>query len=184
MLTVLASLVLLLPTNNPTIPSETQIPRFAKVAEGLYRGGQPDKTGFEFLKSQGIKTIINLRQENDEEPIVKKLGMNYVRIPMSISVVSTIPEPAIKKYFEVLNNPDNYPIFIHCKRGADRTGALVGFYRVVAQGWDGDKAYDEARDIGMRWWFPRIKTQLKNFAASAAASLFTLKPAVAGQTLD
>jgi len=149
----------------PTITQTTNIPRFQMVAEGLYRGGQPDLTGFEFLKKQGIKTVINLRTENDEEAIIKKLGMNYVQISVSVTPFtgSKIPDKAIAKYFEIINNPDNYPIFFHCKRGADRTGAMAGFYRIVHQGWDGDKAYSEARKVGMRWWYPGLKGQLKDF---------------------
>src|SRR5437867_8512789 len=63
-------------------PTEKQIPRFSMLADGLYRGGQPDQKGFEFLKKQGFKTIINLRAESDEANIVKQLGMNYAQIPI------------------------------------------------------------------------------------------------------
>lgn len=139
------------------------------IAEGLYRGGQPAKTGFEYLKQKGIKTIINLRIENDEAPIVRALGMNYVQIPMEVKPWSKIPDAAIQKYFEIVNNPGNYPIFFHCKRGADRTGALAGFYRIAVQGWDGKKAYVEARQAGMRWWYPAVKDQLYNFRSSMPA---------------
>jgi tyrosine-protein phosphatase SIW14 len=133
------------------------------IAAGLYRGGQPGHDGFEFLKTNGIKTVINLRGENDEEVIVKKLGMNYVHIPMSIAPWSKIPDAAIDQYFKVLSDPANYPIFFHCRRGADRTGALAGFYRIAYQGWEPSKAYSEARSIGMRWWFTAIKQQIQDF---------------------
>ena len=143
------------------------IPRLQMVVEGLYRGGQPEREGFEYLKKSGIKTIVNLRTENDEEAIVKELGMNYFHIPISIKVWSRIPDPAINEYFKTLNDPANYPIFFHCRRGADRTGAMASFYRIAAQGWEPDKAYDEARDVGMRWWFPAIKQQIRTFKAPA-----------------
>ena len=133
------------------------------ISAGLYRGGQPGREGFEFLKTNGIKTVINLRAENDEEVIVKKLGMNYVHIPISITMWSKIPDGAIDQYFKVLNDPANYPIFFHCRRGADRTGALAGFYRIAYQGWEPGKAYGEARSIGLRWWFPAIKQQIYTF---------------------
>jgi protein tyrosine/serine phosphatase len=156
----------LLPATTPA--TETTIPRFQKVADGFYRGGQPDQAGFEFLKKEGIKTIINLRDEDDRErSVVNKLGMNYVHLPMSVSFFSKIAQKDIKAYFDLLNDPANYPIFIHCRRGADRTGAMVGFYRIAVQGWDGKKAYDEARKIGMRWWYPGLKGQLKDFKAPA-----------------
>lgn len=148
------------------LPPSVDIPRFQMMAEGLYRGGQPDKTGFEYLKQKGIKTIINLRMEDDEALIVKALGMNYVQIPMDVNPWSKISDASIKKYFEIVNNPENYPIFFHCRRGADRTGVMAGFYRIAVQGWDWAKAYNEARQIGMRWWYAGLKDQLQNFRST------------------
>lgn len=140
------------------------IPRFQMIVDGLYRGGQPERVGFEYLKNNGVKTIINLRIENDEEPMVRELGMNYVHIPINdMKVWSKIPQSAIDQYFKVLNDPSNYPIFFHCQRGADRTGAMAGFYRITMQGWEPKKAYSEARDIGMRWYFTGLKQQLHSF---------------------
>jgi len=140
------------------------------MADGVFRGGQPDKKGFAFLKQQGVKTIINLRMENDEEAIVKQLGMNYIQIAIDDPKPwSKIPDQAIAKYFEVLNDPANYPVFFHCRRGADRTGALAALYRIAKQGWDARKAYDEARDIGLRWWYSAIKDQVFEFQPLPAA---------------
>ena len=146
------------------------------VADGLYRGGQPEREGFEYLKSNGFKTVINLRTENDEEVVVKQLGLNYVHIPVSIQAWSKIPQPAIDQYFKVLSDPNNYPIFFHCRRGADRTGAMAGFYRIAVQGWEPKKAYSEAREIGMRWWFPKIKSQIHNFKVPQSAQIEAFLP--------
>jgi hypothetical protein len=59
---------------------------------------------------------------------------------------------------------------------------MVALYRITAQGWDGEKAVKEAREIGMRWWFFGLKSQIKGFSKPANLALFTLKPAT--QTLD
>src|ERR1700745_4059179 len=113
-------LILSLPVTLPARPraetsSDNDIPRFLIVAGGLYRGGQPTENGFEFLRQRGIKTVINLRMEYNEAEIVQKYGMNYVSIPIAqVRPWSRIPEAALAKYFEVLNNPANYPIFFHC----------------------------------------------------------------------
>jgi len=141
------------------------IPRFAILDDGLYRGGQPTEKGFEFLKQKGIKTVINLRAEdNSEARTVERLGMHYFHIPVDeVRPWSEMPPGAIAKYFELVNNPDNYPIFFHCLRGADRTGALAAFYRMAVQHWDAKKAYEEARQIGMRWYFAGLKTQILAF---------------------
>jgi protein tyrosine phosphatase (PTP) superfamily phosphohydrolase (DUF442 family) len=154
-----------------TPPPKNHIARFQKVADGLYRGAQPERLGFEYLKNNGIKTVINLRMENDEEPMVRQLGMNYIHIPVNdMKPWSRIPDSAIDQYFKVLEDPSNYPIFFHCQRGADRTGAMAGFYRISVQGWEPAKAYSEARDIGMRWYFAGLKQQLQSFKRSSAKS--------------
>ena len=163
---------------SPELESTASITRFQMVAPGLYRGGQPERESFEHLKKNGIKTIINLRTENDEEAIVKELGMNYIHIPVSIKIWSKIPSQAIEKYFSVLNDPANYPIFFHCRRGADRTGAMASFYRIAVQGWEPRQAYEEARGAGMRWWYTAIKQQIHSFKPQAVASF---KPAAAEQ---
>ena len=154
------------------LPSNGGIPRFFMVADGLFRGGQPTDEGFELLKKRGIKTVVNLRLEHDEGKIVENLGMNYVQIPLEeVRPWTQIPEAAIAKYFEVINNPANYPIFFHCQRGADRTGVMAGFYRMAIQGWDAQKAYSEARDMGMRMWYVGLKSQLYAFHPPERAKL-------------
>ena len=154
------------------LPSDGEIPRFIQVSDGLFRGGQPTQKGFELLKQRGIKTVINFRMENDESAAVEKLGMNYVQIPVEdIRPWTQIPEAAIAKYFELVNNPANYPIFFHCRRGADRTGAMAALYRIAVQGWTAKKAYSEARDVGMRWFYQGLKTQLYDSKPPVRAEL-------------
>jgi protein tyrosine/serine phosphatase len=161
-------------------PGEGDIPRFGTLADGLYRGGQPTTKGFQLLKQKGIKTIVNLRAEdNSEAPIVENLGMNYIHIPVDqVRPWSKLPEAAIAKYFELVNNPANYPMFFHCRRGADRTGAFAAMYRMALQQWDAERAYREARDIGMRWYFGGLKSQIYGFKPMAVAEL---QPAMKNQ---
>ena len=168
-------LILLLPALAAAAPANTMhnIPRYQQVAEGFYRGGQPDRAGFDFLKQQGVKTIINFKEENGEEAIVRALGMNYIHIPMRVTVWSRISDSSIRKYFEAINNPANFPVFVHCERGADRTGAMVGLYRIAVQGWDGTRAFREARAIGMRWWYTGLKQQLYTFKPAPAFAVTT-----------
>lgn len=155
---------------SPPIPTK-DIPRFQQVADGLFRGGQPGRQGFSFLKQQGVKTVINLTEGNGEERIVRSLGMNYVHIPLTVLPWTKIPDAEIRQFFDVVDKPSNFPVFVHCHRGADRTGAMVGFYRIAVQGWDGSRAINEARDIGMRWWYAGLKQQLYNFKPKSSLGL-------------
>jgi len=172
--------ILVSPLRAAEAPPKFPIARFSMVDErGIYRGGQPDRAGFAFLKEKGIKTVINLRTENDEAELVSKLGMRYEWLPMSIKPWSGIPDPAIDKFFAILSNPENYPIYFHCRRGADRTGALAAFYRISVQGWDSRKAYSEARQIGMRWWYPALKKQIHQFEQKALVPVKSTRSAEA-----
>lgn len=150
-------------------PTQTTpaIPRFQHVAPGLFRGGQPTPEGFGFLKWRGIKTVINLRQEHDERELVEKLGMKYVYIPLD--AWDPVANQAVKEFFSVVNDPESQPVFVHCRRGSDRTGLMVGLYRIAFEGWDGPRAYKEARALGMRWWYRGLKRQLYDFAARPSA---------------
>lgn len=144
------------------------IPRFDQVAEGFYRGGQPGRQGFDYLQQIGVKTVVNLREENQEAEDVKALGLRYVHIPMS--PWERVPESKIQAFFQVLRDPDGYPVFVHCERGADRTGFMVGVYRIAFQNWSADRAYQEARAHGMYPWYLNLKHQLYGFADRRAAS--------------
>ena len=71
------------------------------------------------------------------------------------------------------------PVFVHCRRGADRTGTVVACYRIAHDGWDNQKALQEAKGFGMSWtevamhhYVMRYQPQV-NTAASAATATVT-----------
>jgi len=151
------------------------LPRFYEVAPGVYRGGQPTREGFILLKERGIRTVINLREGRNERGLVEGLGMKYVYIP--VDPWRRVPASAIQTFLATVSDPANHPVFVHCRRGADRTGFMIGAYRIAHQGWSAKQAYAEARALGMRWWFRGLKRQLREFAEQNAA----LRPSPAGR---
>jgi protein-tyrosine phosphatase len=54
-------------------------------------------------------------------------------------------------------DPANQPVFVHCEKGEDRTGALVAIYRIVKQGWTPERAYAEACSLGLTDWNPFMR---------------------------
>ena len=44
-----------------------ELPNFGRVNERLYRGGQPGKGGLRRLAALGVKTIINLRDDDERK---------------------------------------------------------------------------------------------------------------------
>ncbi len=147
---------------------EKEVPRFREVNPQLYRGGQPTRAGFRLLKQKGIKTVINLHRGRDEQELVEGLGLKYVYIPLS--AWDRVSGQDIEKYFSVVDDPANQPVFVHCRRGADRTGFMIGLYRIARQGWSAEQAYREAREIGMHWWYRGLRNQLFEFTEEIAGA--------------
>ena len=121
------------------------IENFAKVNDHYYRGSQPDAEGFAQLKRFGIKTVIDLRQDykRDEETSVRDLGMNFFRIPLKTRVAAT--EEQTNYFLNLVNDPANWPVYVHCKGGRHRTGAMTGVYRITHDGWTAEQVWEEMK---------------------------------------
>ena len=133
------------------------VPNFHVVNDQVLRGGQPTDEGLRNLAAAGVKTIVDLQEEgersHDEKKLVKALGMRYVNVPMK--GMTTPKEKQVSHALKALNDNSDGPVFIHCKRGADRTGVVIACYRIQHDHWDNKKALSEARNYGMSWYqFP------------------------------
>lgn len=131
--------------------SSREIKNFYQVDEHVYRGAQPSKEGFDYLKKLGVETVVNLREADgrarEEEKLVTAAGMRYINVPMTGLKAPTDAETA--KILSILEDGRNGPVFVHCKRGADRTGAVIAAYRIDHDGWNNARALKEAMDRGM-----------------------------------
>src|SRR5690349_11985418 len=129
------------------------VPRFHSVNDRIYRGGQPSREGFVSLARMGVKTVLDLRggdeHGQDEKRRVEALGMTYMQVPLE--ALSGPTDEQILTVLAVLDDPSKSPVFIHCSRGADRTGTVVACYRIRHDGWENRKALEEARRHGLSW---------------------------------
>jgi len=128
------------------------LPNFLKVDDHVYRGAQPTNSGFKELAELGIKTVVDLRDigehsQADERNLVTSLGMQYVSIPMQ--GMATPKDAEVTAVEALLNDATSGPVFVHCKRGADRTGTVIAVYRIAHDGWNSKKALSEAKADGM-----------------------------------
>ena len=94
------------------------LPNAVALKEGVIGGGKPSIEALENAKAQGFKTVIDLRTPPEgtktEERQVKTLGMNYYNVPVQGSNVSDLQ---VDQVTQVLSDPDNYPIILHCGSG-------------------------------------------------------------------
>src|SRR2546423_3698182 len=130
-----------------TEPRYKELHNFHKVSDKLYRGAQPSKEGIKKLAELGIKTIVNLRGEDEntraEQKEAEAAGLGYFAI--SMPGLSRPTDEMVTRAMAIIDAPENGSVFVHCKRGSDRTGTIVAVYRMSHEGWTGDRAISEAK---------------------------------------
>lgn len=155
---------------------DANLPNFQKVDDHVFRGAQPGADGFRELAHLGIRTVIDLRQigehsQANEQKLVTGLGMRYVSIPMA--GMSTPKDDQVAAVLALLRDTASGPVFVHCKRGADRTGMVVAVYRISQDGWANKKALSEAKSYGMSPFQRAIQRYVMGYKASLPATAET-----------
>jgi protein-tyrosine phosphatase len=136
--------------NIPELPKHGSIANFHQVNGWLFRGAQPGVDGFAQLKEQKIKTVVALRWRKwhvaREREIVTNLGMNFYNLPLNYWTLPTKRD--VEQFLEIIDDEKNYPVFVHCFHGADRTGVLIAMFRILRCGWTLEDAYVEMLKCG------------------------------------
>src|SRR4051812_47128907 len=132
--------------------------RFMTISEGkVYKSGviPPDKIA-DFVEKYHIKSIVDLRgpvtkdkvnnpenwtQINAEKAATAKIqGLNYFNIPSE-----QVPKKDnLDKFYKVIDNPDNYPILIHCYHGIGRAQVYSAVYRIEKENFSNEDARQNA----------------------------------------
>ncbi len=126
------------------------LPNLFEVTGDLYRGAQPTAEGLASLKSMGIKTIVNLRLNESDTEVLRENDLNLGDIKRIHFPTKPwdIRHEDVLSFLRMAIDPDHHPIFIHCRHGADRTGAMIAAYRAVVQGWSKADAIREMTEGG------------------------------------
>jgi uncharacterized protein (TIGR01244 family) len=149
---LLTTLFVLLIEFGTSLGQDVTAKNFLRLNEEFCTAGQPSKEDLLKLKESGLRSILNLRrpEENpteqaEEERLAEELGFKYFTIP--VKVADLRPEQA-DRFLEIVKDEGNRPMLIHCM-GANRVGGFWLIHRVLNDGWEFDKAEQEARKIGM-----------------------------------
>lgn len=149
------------------------IENFGRINERFYRGAQPDRNGFAQLKSLGVKTVIDLREDREPEAAgwVRGLGMQYFNIPLLSTRPATDEQSAY--FLKLANDPNNWPVYVHCAGGRHRTGEMTALYRITNDGWTADRAYQEMKQFKWYSWGGRgpLKDYVYDYYNRYATSL-------------
>ncbi len=123
----------------------TGVPNLREVSPRIYRGGQPTPAGWQGLQALGVTRVIKLNPVSDGRDQLWA-GTELIYAPISgVEQILTEPELDTLRSLVRLVEPGTY---VHCKHGEDRTGLVVGLYRVWREGWSVDAAYQEMLACG------------------------------------
>ena len=146
-----------------------------QVTSNLYRGAQPTAKGFKNLQAMGIKTAVNLRAWHSDKDKVAGSGLKSVRFEMEPWRGDT---EEVVQFLKVATDTNNVPAFVHCQRGADRTGMMCAMYRIAVCGWTKAQAIDEMRNGGFN--FSPTWHELITFVEKADIADIKLRAGLAG----
>jgi protein tyrosine phosphatase (PTP) superfamily phosphohydrolase (DUF442 family) len=120
------------------------------VIEGIIFASQPAVEDFAAFRDMGVTLVLSNRHEAeldfDEREIVEGLGMVYVNVPFSGGAELT--DEVIERSLEVLRTSER-PMLAHCQ-ACNRTGAILMAHRVMNDGVEIERAFEEAVRAGLR----------------------------------
>ena len=151
----------------PLHAKSADLPNFHQTAPGIWRGAAPTEAGLRQLKAMGIKTVIDLRiapkTVKKEGIYARSLGFRWINLPMG----SDPPAPKeVSTLLTTLKAAPSSPVFVHCQHGADRTGCMIGIYRVTQQGWTYSQAFTEMRKDGFNPHWIKLREAVQSRAKS------------------
>jgi tyrosine-protein phosphatase SIW14 len=148
----------------------TNFKRYREVTAGkLYRSGQFTASALrQVIRDCGIKTIVNLQEENDDpfmpeewlgkphirqSELAEQLGLKHYALfgseILDAEATQLGKRPAcIDQFLKIMDDPANHPVLLHCKAGLHRTGRLTAIYRMEYEGWTMRRAMEELRANG------------------------------------
>ena len=116
---------------------------------------QPSAADLNQLAHQGIRTVVNLRHTGEnakplsiesEGDLVKRLGMDYVHLPVSMKTATAQLATAFETLLAAAR--EDGPVVIHCKLG-QRASAMVLIAAARHLGWNAPQALSQADRLGL-----------------------------------
>ncbi len=154
----------------PQAPVKVSLPgaiNVTRVDATILCGGATTTEAYPELTKRGFVSVVSLRREQEPGADVAgakvaaaAAGLKYIHIPIDPTAIT---DADVETFIKAVTDPANQPAYLHCG-SANRVGALWLIKRVVADGWDVQRATDEAVIIGL------TNARLKQFAVDYATA--------------
>lgn len=141
-----------------------EIGNFGVVQENvLYRGSMPvGESNYDQLAQLGIKTVVNLKIEDSAvEYVTEQNNLQKREINLHYMPLPNVAAPTILQGLEFLTlvyGSETKPVFVHCHRGADRTGIMSALFRIT-QGYTASWSLLEAEKYNIASSFHNHKVE-------------------------
>lgn len=118
--------------------------RLYRMGPHLFRSALPDREDLPALQAQGIGTVINFYQREDDW--LTRSPLNAVHFPLHADRVTDTD--VIRVLRAIRDGQQRGGVLIHCKHGQNRTGIMAAMYRVVFDDWSREEAMAEMLEGG------------------------------------
>lgn len=126
------------------VPKRVAVIVPGKILRGAWqRPGPLDR----LIQRESIRTVVTLTAINhddpkyvDQAPVVESRQVRWLIVPMrgSRGTMEQLAEAA-----DLLADPDNQPVFVHCVAGHHRSSQVHAAFRIRHQGWSASAAWEE-----------------------------------------
>lgn len=138
----------------------------------VYRSAWLDPDAFaELIEEHQIRTVVNLcapgefpeKRFEDQRRAVRSTGARLLEMSMPTAVNPATPE--IAQHIEIMANPDNYPMLVHCQHGVTRTAKFLAIYDMIYRNKTADESLASQPTFGRSDHNVHIRSFARQFEA-------------------
>ena len=97
--------------------------------------------------------------------------MRAVSLPMHADLSCSAPSAEqVRRFFDLVRDPESRPVYFHCRRGCDRTGAMAALYRIEFDGWSNADAVREMQQFGYASYYVDLASFVWAYAPQGLAA--------------
>jgi hypothetical protein len=149
----------------------------------VYRSAwlEPDVLS-ELIEKHQFRVVVNLCKPGEmgearweaQRDAVRNAGAKLWEVSMPVTIEADDPE--LEKHMAILNNPNNYPMLVHCQHGVTRTAKFLAMYDIAFRNKTAEESLSaqplfgrEDHNVNVRAFSKNFENEHNKFYPSASA---------------